>query len=160
MEWDTLTDYGASFCPGWRKSAWESLRTPWPITEDEQRAWHAKLAGNPSMRYFELYPPSSGDPVAVFGLTDIDHVNRKAQISLIVDPKQAAKGYGRECFKALSHIAFDRLNLSVLYAEVYDTNTAIDFWRKMGPSHEVKMPFAVFRNNKYHGSTFFFYESK
>lgn len=158
MKWKPLTLDTAIDSLEWRESAWQTLRTPWPLTPDEQEEWHRRLAGNHSMRYFEGFVP--GKVVAVFGLTDIDLVNRKAQISLIVNPISEASGWGNECFAALKHIAFDRLNLSVLYAEVYSTNKAIGFWKKMKPSRMTKMPFAVFRNGEYHGSTFFFYEAK
>jgi RimJ/RimL family protein N-acetyltransferase len=126
-----LTREGALACLPWRSVYWYNLRTPLPLSEEEQLAWHSKLPGRRDMRYWQA-ENRSGKPVAVFGLTDIEYENGRAQMSLIVDHRLKQAGIGSYCFKCMTHMAFDRMRLQSLYAEVYCENPAIEFWRKMG----------------------------
>lgn len=115
------------------------LRTPFLLTNEMQERWFEDVVCNrrSEHRYWAMdaaLPGSHGcrsTLAAVVGLTFIAWENRTAELSVITDPNRTRQGIGRRALMALLAEGFDRMNLRVIYGEVYDCNQAIGFWKRM-----------------------------
>ena len=89
-----------------------------PLTLEEHISWFRSLHGNDRVRMF-LTGNEAGKPIGVAGLTGIDRVNSRAEVSAYVgDPADA--GALVDILKTLVRYAFDRENLASVYAESFD----------------------------------------
>lgn len=123
----------------WRNDALETLRTPFPLTTDQQGDFYRDIVCNRNSphRYYALRLPASsgatwGPLVGCGGLTNIMWENGCTEISLIMDPNQRGAGHGGTSVRLLLEEAFLRLRLVTVLAECYEVNPAIGFWVKMG----------------------------
>ncbi len=115
----------------WRNQTLVSLRTPYPLTREQQEHFYHNIVcdRNHNSRWWSVY--DEGNLVGFAGITDIEWENRLGQISLIVDPEQQGKGYGKQSLAMLLEEGFGNLGLLTIYGECYECNPAIGFWEKM-----------------------------
>jgi hypothetical protein len=154
-----LTMAGALDVLIWRSEMPEALRTPHPISTERQRSWFNMLPERSDLLYFEAATDMKGTVytrAAVCGFTDIDHINSRAQISLIT--KEGRKGYGSKAFLLLLDYAFSRMGLHSVYAECYTCNPNLPFWYKMrekygGLDHD--LPHTKYWDGEWHDSIVF-----
>jgi RimJ/RimL family protein N-acetyltransferase len=104
------------------------------IGEEQQVRWFEAQDKDPKIRMYEVV--HDGLPVGVCGLTDIDHVNQRAEFSLYIFAEQQGKGYGRNALKTLFTHGFRNLNLNVIWGESYSGNPAINMFLRMGMIRE------------------------
>lgn len=122
----------------WRNDAkiYKWTRQFEPITHMHHMKWYESLCGDPSrkMMLVSKKDAAGGELVlGVAGLTDVDYVNRHAEFSLYIDPKQQRKGYGEAALKTLFDYGFRVLNLNKIYGETFSNNVdAIACFRKIG----------------------------
>ena len=138
----------------WRRECPEALRTPEIPNKQSQLRWFESLE-NSNHRYWGCV---EGEKlVAVAGLTYISWDNRSAEISLIVDPEQKKKGFGREAVERTLAMGFGRMNLEVIYGECYECAHNVGFWRKALPTRTtwVDLPDRKYWNGEYWGSHYF-----
>lgn len=114
----------------WRNHCLETLRTPYPLTKEQQEKFYEDVICNPKSnhRYWAIY---SDVLIGMGGLTYIEFENRQAEISLIINPALQKQGYGKEAVRLLLDQAFNYLNLDLVYGEVYMCNPAVAFWKKL-----------------------------
>jgi RimJ/RimL family protein N-acetyltransferase len=137
----------------WRRECPECLRTADIPSKGSQLKWFESLDGS-NHKYWGC---AEGDEcVGVAGLTYISWENRSAEISLIIDPKLRGKGLGSDAVELLLEMAFYRMNLEIVYGEVYDCGN-VEFWKKVAPPGMkwVTLPDRKFWNGKYYDSQYF-----
>lgn len=85
---------------------------------------YEKYVHNTTERRFMLETVASNEPVGVLSLIEIDEINRKCEIDIIVDEKYRGKGYGRHGFVLGVKYGFDVLNLYKIYLLLLPHNHA------------------------------------
>ena len=96
----------------------------------QQEDWHKRISSDPTIRMYTIY---MGDSVGVCGLTDIDHVNQRAEFSCYIYPEHQGSGYATKALKTLFKHGFDDLNLNMIWGETFEGNAAIHiFTEKLG----------------------------
>lgn len=135
---EPVTRDGCELARRWRNEVLGTLRTPFPLTAEQQEAFYQSLQDRNCLhRYWEvgkefrvnerpLY-----DMVGLVGLTNIDWYNGCAEISLIISPNHRGKGIGKEAVRLVLEQAFMYMRMHQVYGEVYFSNPGIDFWRKV-----------------------------
>jgi len=83
-----------------------------------------KSVHNHRERWFIIELRESRESVGVLTLYDIDEINRKAGIDILIDESKQGKGYGKEAFILGVKYAFDILNLFKIYLLVTGLNEA------------------------------------
>ena len=119
----------------WRNTHLEGLRTPFPLTEEQQDVFYDEIVCDRSLplRYWAVR--DCDKLVGMVGLTDIDFYARSAEVSLITDPDSRMRGYGSGAFDLLLHQAFDMVGLETVFGECYECNPAVGFWRRMAEKY-------------------------
>lgn len=136
MRLDVLTKEDCEQVRLWRNECPESLRTSYPLTKEQQEKFYEKVICNPNSphRYWGIWDADKTTIrlIGMGGLTYIEWENRQAEISLIISPQYKHTGYGTEAVCLLLDMAFNRLNLELVYGECYYCNPAgIEFWKKI-----------------------------
>lgn len=114
----------------WRNETLASLRTCWPTKENivTQKEWVLSMSHGVDA-YFLIY--SGKDFVGYCGLDKIS-MNRTAEISCLVGREWEGMGIGTDAVNSLLDYGFNKLGLNRIYGEVYQTTTAVKFWKKFG----------------------------
>ena len=129
---EPLTEYGAELARQWRNEALETLRTPFPLTMEQQDSFYHSLQDrNSPHRYWQVVSDYAVSPVGMTGLTNIDYINGHAEISLIISPNERGKGIGKEAVRLVLDQAFNYMRLNTVYGEVYKCNPGLVFWEKV-----------------------------
>lgn len=95
--------------------------------------------------------------VGACGLCHIDWIGRSAELSIYVGAKEwRRKGVAIKAIDLLKQIAFERLNLDNIWAEVYDFNTInAALLIKCGFIVNGTRTLSVYKNGQYWGSHFY-----
>lgn len=155
MRLDVLTLKQCEQVRLWRNLCPETLRTPYPLTKEQQEEFYQMRVCNSDSphRYWAIVEPDDGDFIGMGGLTYISWPNRIAEISLILDPIQRGKGLGEQAVDLLLEQGFDRMGLKSIYGECYLTHDGWNFWAKIIDKYQAyatKLP-----NRKFHQGRFF-----
>ena len=110
------------------------------IDNIQQEKWLTRISEDPTIRMYSIKGFSSDNPRAnisldlgVCGLTDIDHINQRAEFSCYVFPECQGYGYATDALKLLFRHGFNDLNLNMIWGETFDGNKALDlFTDKLG----------------------------
>jgi RimJ/RimL family protein N-acetyltransferase len=154
----------------WRNTSKVGLRTNGPETILKQEDFFAQLDKRTDLRFWAVEIDKITD--AIFsndtyvptligqgGFTDISLDNLNAEISLIIDPRQRGKGFGKEAVDLLLEQAFDYMNLQNVYGEVYDCNdVGVLFWQKVVDKYGtyfIRLPSRKYWEGKYYDSLYF-----
>lgn len=100
------------------------------ISERDQEAWYRRQNDDPTIKMFVIEDNHIG--VGVCGLTDIDHLHRRAEFSLYIAPEQQRKGYGSKSLKMLFDFGFYELNLHMIWGETFSGNPAAKLFESIG----------------------------
>lgn len=130
----------------WRNDALETLRTPYPLTQEQQEAFYRDVVCNRNShhRYWAVVSVNTfGDNdeqlfYGMVGITNIQWENRIGEISLIIDPDRRGKGEGEVAVDLLLNKAFNYLNLQTVFGECYRCNPAWKFWREIANKYADK----------------------
>ena len=160
----------------WRNECLETLRTPYPLTEEQQEAFYRDVVcdRNSPHRYFAIIDEvakNAGEEIArrkakalsieslgflgMGGLTHIQWENRIGEISLIIDPERRGKGDGKKAVDLLLDQAFNYLNLKTVFGECYKSNPAWRFWQKLNNAYLTDLPKRKYFDGKYWDSLYF-----
>ena len=155
----------------WRNQIPESLRTPYPLTREQQEKFYEQVICNRNSphRYWaimkdcgDLRPDRECNHfIGMGGIINIQWQNRIAEISLILggDWHKNGEGDGKKAVELLLDQAFNYLNLQTVFGEVYHCNEkAANFWLEITRKYQGKT--SVLRNRKfwkdqYHNSRYF-----
>ena len=103
------------------------LRQTNRITRSQQLGWFGNLKKDRTQRLFFIFENNDSGkiPVGYCGLTNIDAVNRRAEISFLVDTKRVGEVslYRTDMLNALSFLAdyaFKSLRLKKIFTETFE----------------------------------------
>jgi len=93
---------------------------------------------------------SEQTPRGLVELVEIDHIHRRAEFQIIIDPAHQGQGYAVESAKMAMDYAFSVLNLYKLYLIVDKENDiAIHIYTKLGYEVEAELKNEFFVNGEY-----------
>jgi len=120
----------------WRNDhkVWRYCRQSDLISDVEQEAWFKRQSEDPTIKMYVLMRRVDGSrrAVGVCGLTSIDMLCRRAELSMYIGPEHHRKGYGREAFKLLFTHGFLNLGLNSIWIETIGKNPADDLFGELG----------------------------
>lgn len=91
-----------------------------------------------------------GDKVGLVELVEINHIHRRAEFQIIIDPNHQGKGLASKAVKLAMDYAFSVLNLYKLYLIVDKENEkAIHIYNKLGFEVEGELIHEFFINGEY-----------
>jgi len=127
---------------------WKWCRQYDVLTEDSHETWFKKVQASKSIRMYEVL--LGGENLSgVCGLTDIDHVNQRAEFSLYIFPDKMGDGIGTMALKTLLDHAFNNLNLFTVWGETFEGNQASELFEKIGFQKEGNRKNFYFREGKF-----------
>lgn len=96
----------------------------------------------------------SGVNIGLVELIEINHIHRRAEFQIIIDPAHQGKGYAMAAAQMAMEYAFSVLNLYKLYLLVDNENVkAIHIYKKLGFEVEGVLRDEFFVNGCYHDVT-------
>ncbi len=120
----------------WRNNhdVWRHCRQNDLISDVDQDAWFLRQSADPTIRMYVIIRRVDGArvPVGVCGLTSIDLICRRAELSMYIGPEHHKKGYGREAFKLLFIHGFLNLGLHQIWIETIGTHPADKLFTELG----------------------------
>lgn len=122
------------------------------ITKSMQEEWYEKCVKNndTSQFNFEIRTLKNAELIGHCGLYYVKWTNRTAEFGIYVgDQKFRGRGYGSDALCALLCYGFNELGLNRIWCEVYDTNSAISIYKRLGFKHEGTMRQHHFTNGKF-----------
>ncbi len=96
----------------------------WPIARDAQRGWLEGALRDPRNRRFTVVDPSTGSPIGLTGLWEVDWHNRSAMFAVKLMPGTAPKGAGSDSMKLMAAWSFYEAGLRRLHGTILDSNPA------------------------------------
>ena len=89
----------------------------------------------------------------VCGLYYIDWRLRSAEFGIFLSKDTCGKGFGKEALFMLCDFGFREMNLHKICCEIYDLNSAVHLYHKLGFKDEGVLRDNYFCNGKYGNST-------
>ena len=121
------------------------------ISRSEQGAWWERLQSDKTRKIY-IIVTANAERIGVVGLTDIDHRNQNAEFSLLINPKNQSRGYGKLALKTILKHGFDDLNLNVIWGETYEGNHALKLFTAVGMTLDGIRPQHVYKDGKFFDS--------
>lgn len=121
----------------WRNNyqVWKWCRQNDELHDMAHEQWFEKQASDPKISMYKIVT-AAGGMVGVCGLTDIDHINRRAEFSLYIGPEHQGKGHAKHALQTLFQHGFDNLNLNLIWGETFAGNPAEKLFHKLGMRKE------------------------
>lgn len=117
------------------------------ISMGSTHAWLSRVRNDPSRRDYILEFDSV--TVAMGGLTNVDSVNRTAELYAMVGPEHKRRGHGSSLVREICSVGFDELNLRRLYLWMFATNVGAGaLYNRCGFRHEGTLREHVIRDGK------------
>lgn len=111
---------------------------------------YEKYVHNTTERRFVIEETQTGASVGVLSLIEIDEINRRCEIDIIIDEKHQGKGFGKQGSVLGIKYAFDILNLFKVYLVILPDNTpGLNIYRFAGFKKECRLRKEYFRNGEY-----------
>lgn len=142
----------------WRNEVLETLRTPFPLTEEMQNDFYDEVICNKHSKHRYWSIKDGGQLIGFGGITNIEWPNRIGEISLIIAPEFRKQHLGDDAVFYLLYEAFYTLNLKTVFGEVYLCNSAVDFWKKSAGQYGATwciLPNRKYTNGKFWNSLYF-----
>lgn len=107
----------------WRNAQMNTLRQSELLTDSDQEKWYSSLERDKTQSLFALMVDNQF--VGYCGLTYIDHKNKRAEVSFLVETNRSKqKQIYREDFLTVLYMlckyGFEELNLNKLFTETFD----------------------------------------
>ena len=135
------------------------LRQPYALNMQDQERWYLQTGD----LYYSIIKKDSTpitneyiyDLKGAVGLTNIDYINKKGELSLITED-YLIENYAQEGLKHILKVAFDDLNLHKIFITIYSyDNMKIDFFEKNKFLKEFKIRDDVFYQGKYYNHYYY-----
>ena len=141
IEWKELSSEDAEQIRLWRNQCLDTLRTPYPLTKEQQEDWYINTVCDrkANARWFGIHKTDNNvdNLIGYTGIENISFENRIGEISLLINPALQRKGYGEQAAALILKYAFEELNLNSVYGECYYSNAkAEQFWLKIIDQYE------------------------
>ncbi len=133
----------------WRNDyvIWKWCRQNTILSFDKHCQWLDGLRDIKDVMMFGIY--SGHEPIGACGLTSIDRLNSRAEFSLYIAPDFQKRGYAKAALETLMDHAFGQQNLNSVWGESFDTNPAMEMFKKLGFKHEGIRRDFYYRDGKY-----------
>jgi RimJ/RimL family protein N-acetyltransferase len=123
-----LSKEDLSYIKDWRNSQIDILRQWRPLTDWNQENWYRIASEDDHQVLFsikEYKNDALNNLIGYCGITNIDYINRRGEISFLVNPSRVDNIdlYRLDFFAALNFLCrygFDELNLHKLFTETFD----------------------------------------
>jgi RimJ/RimL family protein N-acetyltransferase len=179
MEFKVLTLDDCLEVAKWRNETLYALRTPYGLTEEQQREFYKNVVCDrkANARYWAIMAERDVDIKTVFGtyiktikkkgligmagIENIEWENRRAEISLILNPSERSKGNGDNVFEIILYKGFYELNLENIWGVCYECNPALVFWERQINKYKGKafsFPNMKYQAGKYWRGLYFNFE--
>jgi RimJ/RimL family protein N-acetyltransferase len=134
----------------WRndRRIWKWCRQNSVISEAQHVGWFRSLPTRPDVRMFSIIA-DNGDFVGVCGLTSIDYINSRAEVSLYIAPDRQRTGLGSQAMRTLIDHAFLDLNLHQVWGESFAESPANGLAEKLGFERTGVRPSFYYREGAY-----------
>lgn len=143
----------------WRNASLDTLRTPFELTKEMQEDWYyEQICNRTSRSRFWAIEDSNHLLIGYGGIENIQWENSIGEISLLIAPDARGFGYGLTSAYAIIDKAFNNLHLHTVYAEVYSSNPAKDFWDNIfsGPNcYRTILPNRKYLGGRYHDGIYY-----
>jgi diamine N-acetyltransferase len=111
---------------------------------------YEKHVHNQTERRFVLEEVVEGQSVGVLSLIEIDDINRKCEIDIIIDERFQGRGYGKDGFTLGVKYAFDILNIYKVYLILLPGNfPGLKIYQYVGFKKEATLKREFYRNGEY-----------
>lgn len=130
------------------RDVWRWCRQFDVLTEHGHESWFQHVQGTPKIRMYEVLRDFD-ELVGVCGLTDIDHVNQRAEFSLYVFKSFQERGLGKAALKTLVSHGFQNLNLNMIWGETFYDNNAASMFERIGFEQEGTRKNFYFRDGRF-----------
>jgi RimJ/RimL family protein N-acetyltransferase len=125
-----------------------------PLHWGDHEDWFRKQREDPSIEMWAITSKDNAGEdiyslVGVCGLTDIDHLNRRAEFSLYIGKSYWGKGLGTYALFQLFLKGFNDLNLNLIWGETFKDNPARKLFRHMGMTEEGTRRSFYYKNGLY-----------
>ncbi len=133
----------------WRndQEIWQWTRHSDFISDADQRDWFESQRKDPATRLFKIAHRHVA--IGVCGLTNIDHLHRRAEFSIYIGPEYQKRGYGRAALKLLLAHAFLNVGVAQVYGESFVGNPAIKLFEEIGFKKDGTRRFFYMKNGEY-----------
>jgi RimJ/RimL family protein N-acetyltransferase len=145
------------------KDLYQFLGTFEIISKRKQIKWFESLQNDDSKMYliFEKYGfdeeekkqnplPNIRKKLGYVRVTQIDKINMSICVGGDIQKGYRGKGYGKEMYKLIFDLCFNKLNMNRVWLFVLENNErAINLYTKMGFKEEGRQRKAIFKNGNY-----------
>lgn len=134
----------------WRndRRVWKWCRQSGVLSEADHLAWWRSLPQRRDVQMFSILR-DNGDFVGVCGLTSIDMVNSRAELSCYIAPAEMRKGLGSAAIKTVIDHAFIDMNLNSVWGEAFADSPANKLAEALGMEMNGWRRAAYFRDGRY-----------
>lgn len=142
----------------WRNESLSMLRTPFPLTKEQQEDWYRnEICNRNSRSRFFAIEDGFCHLVGYGGLENIQWENGIAELSLLIDPNKQGCGFGKRAAFDIMERGFGSMRLHTIYAECYANNPAVGFWDKvfLVPDNRIFLPDRKFIDGKFVGAYYY-----
>ncbi len=149
---DLYLDADIPFCAKeWRNKDFTWFRQYTLISTDQQLRWNDAIKNDPTIKMFSLCCRDEDTPIGVCGLTSIDRINQKAEMSFYIN-ETPYRSYENEYLNGimllLGHAFYDH-NLNRIWAECLEGSPMYRRLRMLEFMHEGTHTAAYYRNGKF-----------
>lgn len=127
------------------------------ISKDKQDCWYKDRGNNinQSHIYFQIMERMDNSNILAgsCGLHYIDWRLRSAEFGCFLAPEFIGQGLGKEALVLLFDYGFKECNFHKIWCEVYDNNTSINLYKKIGFKEEGILRDNYFHEGRYGNST-------
>ncbi len=129
---DTVDEADLETFRKWRnhKDIWKYCRQNDLISQIDQINWFNRQNDAPDIRMYALR--SGKALVGMCGLTGIDLINRRAELSLFIGIEHQRSGYAERGLKTLFKHGFQNLGLNIIFAEMIEYNPVLRLLKRLG----------------------------
>ena len=125
------------------------------ISTHSQEEWFQRSQDDNCQVNFSIKDRSSRQLIGHCGLYHIDWISRTAEFGIYIGEESYRKGgFGTDSLKSLINYGFSDLNLNKIWCEVYDNNTSINVYKRLGFVHEGTMRENYYNEGRYWDSHF------
>lgn len=134
----------------------KNFRTWYPLTDfDQEKYWTEVVNNHDKHMVFTIIKKDNIYPLyRIIGevrCSNIDWVNRKAEIGIVIGKEYRCNGYATETLELLMEFAFNRMNLNRLEAQYLQENIASkSLFQKLGFTEEGIIRDAQYYDGVYH----------
>lgn len=142
MTLEPLTLQNALDIVSWRNEQLQNLRTPKPLTMEQQKRWYENMVDDNTQYWWGVW--ENGVFVGYCGIQKIDWIARHGELSLLFEP---GEWNIKAALPPILDKAFGQLNLNSVYSDIYLCNNELQQW--IGALRDVRAKMSMRYNWKW-----------